>query len=88
MKRMAERFNKGEFITFNYTSLCRYPVYEADFGWGRPVWVAWGGLPYKNLTVLMDTKSGDGIEAWIHLKEEDMAKFVTDQQLLDCLNFS
>ncbi|KAK1583096.1 hypothetical protein Q3G72_020908 [Acer saccharum] len=23
MKRMAERFNKGEFFTFNYTSLCR-----------------------------------------------------------------
>ncbi|KAL5770605.1 hypothetical protein ACOSP7_014759 [Xanthoceras sorbifolium] len=88
MKRMAERFNKGEFITFNYTSLCRYPVYEADFGWGRPVWVAWGGLPYKNLTVLMDTKSGGGIEAWIHLKEEDLAKFVADQQLLDRLNFS
>ncbi|KAK3200696.1 hypothetical protein Dsin_024111 [Dipteronia sinensis] len=88
MRRMAERFNKGEFFTFNYTSLCRYPVYEADFGWRRPVWVAWGGLPYKNLNVLMDTKSGDGIEAWIHLNEEDMAKFETDQELLNCLSLS
>ncbi|KAK0599699.1 hypothetical protein LWI29_007777 [Acer saccharum] len=83
MTRMAERFNKGEFFTFNYTSLCRYPVYEADFGWGRPVWVAWGGLPYKNLTILMDTKSRDGIEAWIHLNEEDMTKFENDQELLN-----
>ena len=85
---MAERFNKGEFFNFNYTSLCRYPVYEADFGWGRPVWVAWGGCPYKNFIVLMDTKSGDGIEAWIHLNEEDMTKFETDQELLNCLSLS
>ena len=44
--------------------------------------VALGGLAYKNFVVLMDTKSGDGIEAWTHLKEEDMAKLVTDRELL------
>ncbi|KAK1581452.1 hypothetical protein Q3G72_006158 [Acer saccharum] len=30
MKRMAERFNKGEFFTFNYTILCRYPKMKID----------------------------------------------------------
>jgi shikimate O-hydroxycinnamoyltransferase len=30
----------------------------------------------------MDTASGDGIEALVHLKEEDMAKFQEDEELL------
>ncbi|KAK0601742.1 hypothetical protein LWI29_027038 [Acer saccharum] len=81
-KRMAQGVNKGEMVEFYFSSLCWYPVYETDFGWGRPVSVALGGLAYKNLVLFMDTKSGDGIEAWIHLKEEDMAKFVTDRELL------
>ncbi|KAK2637870.1 hypothetical protein Ddye_025665 [Dipteronia dyeriana] len=82
-QRMAQLgVNKGAIVKFYFSSLCWYPVYETDFGWGRPVLVAWGGLAYKNFVVFMDTKSGDGIEAWIHLKEEDMAKFLTDRELL------
>ncbi|XVF54640.1 hypothetical protein PTKIN_Ptkin05aG0197500 [Pterospermum kingtungense] len=23
---------------FNFTSWCRFPFYEADFGWGKPIW--------------------------------------------------
>ncbi|KAJ0093990.1 hypothetical protein Patl1_25173 [Pistacia atlantica] len=81
-----ETLNKREVVKFFNTSLCRFPVYEADFGWGRPIWVAWGGLPYRNVFVLMDTKCGDGIEAWIHLTEVDMAKFEADHDLLSYLS--
>ncbi|KAL0297061.1 UNVERIFIED_CONTAM: Acetyl-CoA-benzylalcohol acetyltransferase [Sesamum radiatum] len=42
-ERMAQA-NKGELVTFNFTSLCRFPLYEADFGWGKPVWVGSAGL--------------------------------------------
>jgi shikimate O-hydroxycinnamoyltransferase len=36
-----ERLRKGEeVVSLAFTSLCRFPVYEADFGWGKPVWVA------------------------------------------------
>ncbi|KAK2637876.1 hypothetical protein Ddye_025671 [Dipteronia dyeriana] len=36
----------------------------------------------RNITFLLDTKNGDGIEAWVNLTDEDMAKFETDKELL------
>ncbi|GFP88340.1 vinorine synthase [Phtheirospermum japonicum] len=79
-ERMA-RFVKGELVPFNFTSLCRFPLYEADFGWGKPVWVGSAGLTYKNLVTFVDTASGDGIEAWVNLRKEDMEKFEADLEL-------
>ncbi|KAB2090733.1 hypothetical protein ES319_A03G142100v1 [Gossypium barbadense] len=76
---------KGETTPFIFTSLCRFPLYEADFGWGKPVWVSSARLSAKNLVVFMDTATGDGIEAWINLKEEDMAEFGSDEELLATL---
>ncbi|KAL5837743.1 hypothetical protein ACOSQ3_014912 [Xanthoceras sorbifolium] len=61
---------------------CRFPIYEADFGWGRPAWVSSGDVACKNSTIFMDTKNGNGIEAWVYLTEEDMAKFESDKELL------
>ncbi|KAK3200695.1 hypothetical protein Dsin_024110 [Dipteronia sinensis] len=81
-ERMAQGVNKREILEFYFSSLCWYPLYETDFGLGKPVSVALGGLAYKNFCLFTDTKSGDGIEAWIYLKEEDMAKFVKDRELL------
>ncbi|KAL2484476.1 HXXXD-type acyl-transferase family protein [Abeliophyllum distichum] len=81
VKERAAQANKGDLVTFNFTSLCRFPLYEADFGWGKPVWVGSASLTYKNLVTFMDTKSGDGIEAWIHLKKQDMLKFEADMEL-------
>ncbi|KAH7515587.1 hypothetical protein FEM48_Zijuj10G0042400 [Ziziphus jujuba var. spinosa] len=73
MKEGSRKFMKDELMTFSFTSLCRFPVYEADFRWGKPIWVGSPALTFKNLVVFMDTKMGDGIEAYISLKEEDMA---------------
>ncbi|KAG6759085.1 hypothetical protein POTOM_035552 [Populus tomentosa] len=82
IKEQAARFLRGEVIYLNFTSLCRFPLYEADFGWAKPIWVGSPSLTFKNLVVFMDTASGDGIEALVHLKEEDMAKFEEDEELL------
>ncbi|KAL0447212.1 UNVERIFIED_CONTAM: Stemmadenine O-acetyltransferase [Sesamum latifolium] len=80
-KRMAQS-NKGQLVTFNFTSLCGFPLYKADFGWGKPVWVvSLTGLVYKNLIALMDTATGNGIEARITLSKEDMKKFEADPQV-------
>ncbi|KAK3200736.1 hypothetical protein Dsin_024151 [Dipteronia sinensis] len=79
---MDENTFKGELVYFTCSSFCRFPIYEADFGWGRPVWCAAGAVPCRNCTILIDTKNEDGIEAWVHLTEEDMAKFETDKELL------
>ncbi|ERN03030.1 hypothetical protein AMTR_s00181p00015760 [Amborella trichopoda] len=65
-----------------FTSWCRLGIYEMDFGWGRPEWVAMNFRFYKNIVVLMDTKSGDGIEAWISLPETEIARLEFDPQLL------
>ncbi|KAG2707966.1 hypothetical protein I3760_05G170100 [Carya illinoinensis] len=82
IKELAARLTEGELVSFSFTSLCRFPIYEADFGWGKPVWVGSASLTFKNLVAFLDTKSGNGIEAWINLKEEDMAKLECDEELL------
>ncbi|KAJ9169406.1 hypothetical protein P3X46_017608 [Hevea brasiliensis] len=82
LKERSKSVAKGEVVSFSFTSLCKFPVYEADFGWGKPVWVASARLIFKNLVIFLDNKEGQGIEAWINLKEADMAKFEIDKELL------
>ncbi|KAI3454976.1 hypothetical protein Pfo_011639, partial [Paulownia fortunei] len=65
-----------------FTSWCRFPVYEVDYGWGKPLWVSTIGVPFKNLVVLMDTSCGDGIEAWVNTGEEGMDMIERNYQLL------
>ncbi|KAI3971443.1 hypothetical protein MKX01_028365 [Papaver californicum] len=81
-KLMSQNCASGLALMLNFSSWCRFPIYEADFGWGKPTWVSTGALAMKNMVMLMDTCSGDGIEAWIHLGTEDMAKFERHEELL------
>lgn len=81
INRAMDMYLKGDKVFFNFTSLCRFPLYDTDFGWGKPAWVGSPALTFKNLVVFMDTKSGDGVEANITLAEEDMAKFECDEEL-------
>ncbi|KFK44500.1 hypothetical protein AALP_AA1G265100 [Arabis alpina] len=65
-------------------SWCKLGMYEADFGWGKPVWVTGRGTSnFKNLMLLIDAKDGDGIEAWVTLTEEHMSRFECDEELLE-----
>lgn len=82
MREHAAKFMRGEVVTFSFTSLCRFPLYEADFGWGKPTWFGSPALTFKNLVFFVDTPSGDGIEAYISLKKEDMAKFESDEEFV------
>ncbi|KAK2636672.1 hypothetical protein Ddye_031464 [Dipteronia dyeriana] len=79
---MVERFNRGEMVSFNITSLCRFPLYESDFGWGKPVWVGSVSLTFSNVVTFFDTVSGNGIEAWMNMKKEDMARLEVDEELI------
>ncbi|KAJ8747130.1 hypothetical protein K2173_001687 [Erythroxylum novogranatense] len=81
LKDRAERLSKGDIVCLDFTSWCRFPIYDIDFGWGNPTWVGSAAWPYHNLVTFLDTKNGDGIEAWVHLKEEDMGKFESDHEL-------
>ncbi|XVE62596.1 hypothetical protein DITRI_Ditri06bG0131000 [Diplodiscus trichospermus] len=54
-------------------SWCRFPFYEIDFGWGKPI-LYQSGLKIYRLGYFLDTSDGDGIEAWITLSKAEMAK--------------
>ncbi|KAL5708302.1 shikimate O-hydroxycinnamoyltransferase [Ranunculus cassubicifolius] len=76
-------FMKQGTIFCSLSSWCGAPFYEADFGWGVPTWVTPVYVNYKNLVRLMDTKNGDGIQAWVTLDVESMARFEREPELLE-----
>ncbi|KAL8459222.1 hypothetical protein ACS0TY_036628 [Phlomoides rotata] len=69
------------------SSWCRFGIYNADFGWGKPIWVS--GYEAKfgpdsgfvNMVWLMDTRNGHGIEAWVVLDEKDVSAFENVDEL-------
>ncbi|KAI3884966.1 hypothetical protein MKW98_002358 [Papaver atlanticum] len=71
-----------QMVVLSFSSWCKFPIYEADFGWGKPIWVTTATFPFKNVVVFMDTKSGDGIEAWVNMTKDDMSAFEHDKELL------
>ena len=67
---------------YGCSSWCRFPLYEADFGWGTPIWIAVPAFLSKNTIGLMDAKDGEGIEAIVCLDKDEMAVFETNEELL------
>ncbi|XP_044476063.1 stemmadenine O-acetyltransferase-like [Mangifera indica] len=85
LKEMAEFGAKDEVDYFGFSSWCKFGFYENDFGWGKPVWVSSVGLSsqvFMNLVILVETKSGDGMEAWLTLDEKDMNILVSNPEFL------
>ncbi|KAK1417599.1 hypothetical protein QVD17_26729 [Tagetes erecta] len=65
------------------TSWCRFGIYEADFGWGKPYWTSRSGSGTSHeMVTLMDDKDGNGIEAWVSLNEKVMHLFEQDQDII------
>lgn len=67
---------------YNFTSVCRFPLYKADFGWGKPRWVSYASVEIQNVIKLISTRDETGIEAWLILREEDMALVENNPELL------
>ncbi|RZC72815.1 hypothetical protein C5167_048296, partial [Papaver somniferum] len=55
---------ENEGLALLMTSWCRFGLYDADFGWGKPTWVTTDPFiePNKNIIVMNDMKCGEGIE--------------------------
>ena len=70
------------------SSWCRFPIYDMDFGWGKPVWVTSGAVPSINLIVFEDTKCGNGIQASVTLDPKVMAFFERDEELMSFASFN
>ncbi|KAL0397398.1 UNVERIFIED_CONTAM: Stemmadenine O-acetyltransferase [Sesamum calycinum] len=47
---------------FLFSSWCRFPTYEVDFGWGKPVWVCTTALLVNHLVILTSTRDGMGLK--------------------------
>ncbi|XVF35845.1 hypothetical protein REPUB_Repub19eG0006200 [Reevesia pubescens] len=77
----------GEIDFIGFSSWCNFGLYEIDFGWGKPTWVTCTAsnkseTVFTNMIVLMDTKMGDGIEAYVFLDEQDMVMLEQNDELL------
>lgn len=72
----------------HFTSGCRFPLSEVDYGWGKPLSVCTRALPVKNAIILMDAKCGDGIQALVTLADEDMEMLPNELLSLENNDFS
>ncbi|KAM5586491.1 stemmadenine O-acetyltransferase-like [Rosa sericea] len=82
LKEYGEVLQRDDIECYCSTSWCRLPFFETNFGWGKPLMSSPAIEEIKNLTTLMDTSDGRGIEARLTLKEEDMAIFEINEELL------
>ncbi|KAM7267913.1 hypothetical protein ACFE04_010079 [Oxalis oulophora] len=82
VKEVGYQFISQGDETYFCTSWCRFPFYEADFGWGKPTWVCPCVQPLENFFVFMDTRDGHGIETWCPLSEEKIALLERDEEFL------
>lgn len=57
------------------TSWCNFSFYEADFGFGKPTWIAPGLIPAKSSVYLLDDAGGNGVEAYVFLEIKDVPYF-------------
>ncbi|XP_010500344.1 PREDICTED: shikimate O-hydroxycinnamoyltransferase-like [Camelina sativa] len=58
------------------TSWVRLPMYDADFGWGRPIFVGPGAIAYEGLSFLLPSPTNDGsLSLAIALQSEHMKLF-------------
>lgn len=67
---------------YRFTSVIRFPFYESDFGFGKPVFVWIAGGVLEEVIVLSDSPNGDGIEAFVTLKKDKMTIIEHDDELL------
>jgi shikimate O-hydroxycinnamoyltransferase len=58
------------------TSWVRLPIHDADFGWGRPIFMGPGGIAYEGLSFIIPSSTNDGsLSVAISLQAEHMKLF-------------
>ncbi|KAG9148875.1 hypothetical protein Leryth_026972 [Lithospermum erythrorhizon] len=80
MKMMSSR--EASLDQYICTSMCKYPFYNVDYGWGKPERVIFGASGVKNFIILIDGQNGEGIDAFVPLEKKVMDVFERDPELL------
>lgn len=58
------------------TSWVRLPIYDADFGWGRPIFMGPGGIMFEGLAYMLPSPTNDGsLSVAIGLQPQHMEAF-------------
>ncbi|KAK4353430.1 hypothetical protein RND71_028948 [Anisodus tanguticus] len=75
-----------ELDIYNFSSWCRFGLYDVDFGWGKPIFVApfidtIGSLNMQQIILVKNGMNG-GIEAWILGNNEEMLELDKDEEFL------
>ncbi|XP_057773307.1 stemmadenine O-acetyltransferase-like [Salvia miltiorrhiza] len=74
-----------EFDFLPISSVCGLDAYDVDYGWGKPVWYSKCDISNEsevwNRVWLIDTRNGDGIEAWVILEDKYMSVFDRVEEL-------
>lgn len=82
--RFFEAMEKGKSSDWKViwvTDISKFGEYDADFGFGKPVWVSFAAVPLQDHIVLLNNRNNDGIEAWMYLQESDMQFFRQDKEI-------
>ncbi|KAL3620089.1 hypothetical protein CASFOL_035001 [Castilleja foliolosa] len=72
LNEFGSMFMKGVVEMFVFTSWCRFPFYEVDFGWGKPIWFCPVVLS-NNLAILVNSRCGERIEVWVNMKKDALS---------------
>ncbi|XP_004240930.1 stemmadenine O-acetyltransferase-like [Solanum lycopersicum] len=93
LSEVLESLSTNENIkTYRFTSWCNMGLYDVNFGWGKPVWVAhMGDLPAANVRskqqfVFIESASRQGIELWVASDEEEIRFLEKDAEFLAYAN--
>ncbi|XP_015084374.1 acylsugar acyltransferase 3-like [Solanum pennellii] len=72
----------NEFETYRSHSMCNFPLNNLDFGWGKPNKVTIPLIGVGFCFFLLDSPSGDGIEAIVAVPETYVTQFENNKELL------
>ncbi|KAK9713134.1 hypothetical protein RND81_06G005500 [Saponaria officinalis] len=83
MAEHFERASRGEIMTFGFSSLRSLPIYEADFGWGKPIWVTSATLVLNDIAIMIPGgASSEDTYVYVNLRPPQMANLEADQLFL------